>query len=77
MSRVDVQSGDDGALSTGWSVTCGLLAAVIAFSTGNVPLVVFALGVTAADLVRRMARFVMNREHIYYTHRPSRIDGSH
>jgi hypothetical protein len=77
MSWVDCQSGDDGALTAGWSVTCGLIAAVTAFGTGNMPLVVFALSVTALDLARRMAGRVMNREPSNYLHRRSGVDGRH
>ena len=77
MSWVDRQSGDDGALTAAWSVTCGSIAAVIALATGNVPLAVFALSVTATDLVRRLAYRVMNPEPSSYPHRRSRVDGTH
>jgi hypothetical protein len=61
MSTADHQT-DDGALSTGWSVLCGSTAAGIGFYTGNQPLIVVALSVTAADLVRRVAIQVLNRQ---------------
>jgi hypothetical protein len=60
ISWLDGQSADDGALTAGWSVTCGLLAALIALGTANVPLVIFALSVTATDLARRLACRLMN-----------------
>jgi hypothetical protein len=56
MASANDRSDDDLALSTGWSVTCGLVAALASSWVGNVPLTVIALGVTVLDLARRLPR---------------------
>jgi hypothetical protein len=75
MSFSPDQNGDAGALSTGWSVTCGLMAAAAGCSVGNMPTVVLAVSVTAADLIRRIAGRVAHRRYATALTRARRVDG--